>query len=636
MKSMIWTNKAVLLFLSAAALSQVTPLDRIQTRSGSPYAEFYNTVTGKRFYPNGTNYVVIHWIEDQPIPDDAKAFYHALFSPAYYDPADVESDLSAMNELGFNCVRVWCYQGNSLLREEDPPIYSVEGPYNATDYELYGPYIANLLDFLKRCTNHGIYVLLTCDRIPNNSVYLAYYATGTPGVEGIQREYMSTGGIAAKKIYLRKLIREIKYHDPGLLNTVFAWDLTNEIHAETDIEPFCNTTGTVFTGNGQYYDMSSPSSRQACFEDNALHFFQECSNVLKDEDPQALVGCSVFPFSAVGKSGMATAGLLPVDMPDIRWPLRPLVIERDSALDFVDIHCYMPWDFQDVLFSSEWSSIDKTHKPFTVGEWGAHRKQYTLEAAAQGLFDYRKNNFYSHGFYGTFLFTFDEDTHHRISAMEQGALLGRYLRPNANYYWDFDDEIPVHWWSEGHGIGSLTFTSDDRMAFDINDRDPYLYSPEIRMDTDERIYLRIRLRNNSPGVRAQLFWITESDPSWDEAKSKKFDILPDQSVFREYLVCLGEDVEWQGIVKKLRFDPIENSAGYGWSYEVDYIDFETAEERLTGDFDSNRYVDMNDFLIMSNNWNLSDKLWYQGDTNSDLDVDVLDLINFSANWLKER
>ncbi len=621
-----FVDEVLIGFIMPEANGDLTPLPRIKARSANPVGEFYNSSNDKRFYPEGVNFVRVHWLQN---PGSPFPYYHAFFSPGIYDPQDIEVNLSKIASDGWNMVRAFIFQGDPSLRNENPPIYSIEGPYDTSSPTLYWPYMANLLDFLERCTRHGIYALLVCDRVPYNQYYLNTFLAGDPDIEWpAHRLFMAPGGVAAKKEYMQQLIRTIKGYNPALLSTIFAYEIQNEFHIRTDYKPFNMTSGLVTTANGQTYDMALPVSRQACLEENTTYWISEISSVIKAEDPDAMVSVSTFSFYDVGKNGKQYAGMLPINMTDVRWPVRPQIFV-ESALDYVDIHMVGLASVQGVLTSSEWNLLNIASKPFYVGEYSSGR-EYTLKQAAAALYNQR-NTFYSYGFSGCTHFLWDELTMHRWATIENNELINRFLKPKARWYWNFDFEVPVHWWVSINNM-TATITQNNIINFEVIGTDPYFILPQTRIDTDDFRYLNVKLKNSGPNQEAQFFWTTESDPIWNEAKSHKFLVIPNDSDFREYVVDLTNNPFWTGIVKQVRFDPVQNTITTGGG-QIDSIYIQPESERVKGDLTADGQVNLLDVVIFSQNWLQENRLWEHGDFNNSLTITLEDLKTLAKQWL---
>jgi hypothetical protein len=605
----------------AVVACATTALPRIKVRTGTPVGEFYNSETGETFYPEGSNYVRLHWLGDDG--------FHSTFTDGMYSSVDAEASLTKMEQGGYNTVRVFCYKGHYKLTAED--IYAVNGPYSTDGPQLYQPYMDNIIDFLRRANAHGIYVYMEVGSTPWNSYYNSIANTGSSNIEGsINRELLAIGPIEAKKLYLRQFIQYIKNSDPNLLSTILSYEIRNEIRCDTEYKPFSMTSGWVFTADGNEYNMGSASSRQACQDNNINNWANQCVSVIRAEDADALASCSVFTFSVVGKSGLAGAGLLPLDMADNRWPARPLKLQQ-SSIDFIDIHCYLPWGWSDELASSEWANIDKMRQPFLVGEFGAHRVSYPdVNEAADLLYDYRED-VYDLGFAGALLFTWDTYSHTRWTAMEEGEVVNNRLKPTARYSWDFQDN-GLEGWELTNGIDS-GIVSEDVLSLQFLGGDAYIHGPATRIDTSLFRYLRVRMKNHTSSNSAQVFWTTKSDTNWDESKSQSFQVTEGDSNIREFLVDLSDNPSWVGTVSQIRFDPVSNSIDSG-SVEIDGIWLVRDSECVYADFNRNGAVDLSDFAVLAENWQHGSQMsWSEGDLNNDLTVDLSDMLFFSHCWL---
>ncbi len=403
---------------------------------------------------------------------------------------------------------------------------------------------------------------------------------GFPDVEGIiHREYMVEGSIQAKEIYVGEIIRSIRDRDPGLLSTIFTYEIRNEIHANTTQKPFSLTSGIVTTAIGDY-DMGIPAERQAAYDDNVTHWMNRAIAALKAEDPDALATSSIFAYSAVGKSAaMNDAGLLPVDAtPDRRWPVLPSVLMATNV-DFISIHHYISSsNWSQALESSGWDALDKTLKPFLAGEYGMRRDATNDPIfAANQLYDHRETVL-DFGFRGASLFTFDLLSHFRWSAMEEGAFVYERLKPKALTTWDFARTGFDQFWTMGNSISAME-TSNGRLKLTMNGADPYMLSPTCRIDTISKKYLKIRVKNETPNTQAQLFWTTKTDSVWDGNKSIQITISGNDDEFKTYIFNLSGHPEWNGIVDRLRFDPVASSPPMG-RFEIDTISFHQGDPRI--------------------------------------------------------
>ena len=609
-------------FIEIVHADPITPLPRIGVRAAEPFAQFYNTETGREFRPIGSSYVRLYEVGSDR--------FHSTFAVGQYDAAMAEAALQKMADSGYTVVRVWCYHGHPTLQNQNPPVYSIEGPYATNVPDLYQPYLDNLFDFLERATRHGIYVQLAIDRAPRNNYYDSMVNAGYPEVTGfIHREYMVSGAITAKEIYISQLLQSIIDHNPALLSTIFAYEIRNEIHSRTDEEPFSEARLWAETAAG-IYNMESPADRQACQDDNVTLFLNTSVAAIKDNDPDALVTTSVFTFWPVGKDGLAGNGLLPRDMTDHRWPIQPGVLV-DTDLDFVSVHGYIPHDWDDELGSTDWSLIDKTQKPFLCGEFGAHRWHYeNVFDAAEALYSHREDILNS-GFRGALLFTWDTFIHTRWTMMEDDEIINERLKPKAWYSWQFDRDGFTQFWTPGNSVAAMD-AFDGTLRFDIVGWDPYIYSPTCRIDADTFRYLAVTLDNMTAGVQAQVFWTTQEDGTWNESKSITFPIAPNAGRFKPYVVDMSKNPAWSGVINQIRFDPVENAVVDG-SYAISDIAFRKDYQFNPADVSQTGRVDYLDFAVLAFHWLQEGVGWHNGDLTGDLAVGLDDLVKLAENWL---
>jgi len=126
-------------------------LPRIAAQSNQPDPIFYNTQTSQGFTPLGANYIPLDWIGGNA--------YHITFNTGFYDPNKAETALTQMQHDGYNVVRVFVDQGDSVHQALGQ--YGMAGPVETSTPDLYQPCLDNLIDFLRRARNNNIYVILT-------------------------------------------------------------------------------------------------------------------------------------------------------------------------------------------------------------------------------------------------------------------------------------------------------------------------------------------------------------------------------------------------------------------------------------------------------------------------------------------
>jgi hypothetical protein len=83
--------------------------------------------------------------------------------------------------------------------------------------------------------------------------------------------------------------------------------------------------------------------------------------------------------------------------------------------------------------------------------------------------------------------------------------------------------------------------------------DPFVESAPTWVNTRERRWVLVTM-SQTAGTSGQIFFQTEADPTWTEAKSVWFPILADGAM-RTYVVDLGQSSEYRGVVTRYRLDP---------------------------------------------------------------------------------
>src|ERR1035438_1424389 len=131
------TTKAITLGLSILALSALADPNNELIRVGTNQWGFETSVSKMRFVPFGVNFVL------------SEKRYLNLFGPGVYDRERYERALAALNELGFNTVKVFLPIAQVL---PDPQVAGEAR--NAPDY------LDNLEEFLRLALRHRIKVVV--------------------------------------------------------------------------------------------------------------------------------------------------------------------------------------------------------------------------------------------------------------------------------------------------------------------------------------------------------------------------------------------------------------------------------------------------------------------------------------------
>ena len=124
-------------------------------------------------------------------------------------------------------------------------------------------------------------------------------------------------------------------------------------------------------------------------------------------------------------------------------------------------------------------------------------------------------------------------------------------------WWDFDTNGDFEGWA-GFNQWSNAAIVGGTLTGQSSGIDPYVHSAPTFVNTNLMSYAWVRM-SQSAGTTAQLFYITETDPVWNESKSVQFSITPDGGM-HDYFVDFGSLDETMGVITQVRLDPT-NAAG---------------------------------------------------------------------------
>ena len=389
-------------------------------------ARFINTQTDEVFSPVGVNYVRLDWIDQIP--------YHTTINAALYDPIRTDRDFKEIAASGYNIIRVFLDHGDPVHQAMKQ--YGMAGPILHNTEDLYPPALDAFIDLLRLANKHGLYVIVDAEYVPTNKYYTNMSVDYTDETIGRYNwMYLGEKYIRAKALYFKKLVEAVKAAEPNgaLLSTVFSWELQNEIAIHGNLAPFNQSSGTVSTPDGMTHDMADKEQRQRCWDSNVYNWANSICDVIRSVDPDAMVSASVFCYQLVGKEG---ANGLTGHYPDHRYPasLEAIMV---SKLSFVDIHTYdttmQPnYDLESSLNSSGFDKLDKSVKPFLMGEYGTFKDKYENVEDAKAAMIKHQAEMERLGFSGHLFWTWDTHSQKRIwDLTEEGGVLLEALKPGS-------------------------------------------------------------------------------------------------------------------------------------------------------------------------------------------------------------
>ena len=326
--------------------------------------------------------------------------YHATLDPGTYDGPGLETQLAAMAALGYNAVRIFHdHRAGGLV---------------SGDAEALSPaYLDDAVDFLWRARAHGIQVLFTQDWLPD-----AYPQPPSPGVAGINSQYLSAGGVAANARFFGDFVDGLLERGAPM-DTILGYELRNELYFDGSSPPFSQTAGTVTPADGRSYDLARAADRRAIVENGIVHWADAVRAEIRRHDPTALVGIGFF-------------------VPQEPNPARPgdtRIVETakviaSSSLDFVDLHAYPKADLPLPGLLQNFGVARPPAKVLLMGEMGAFRNLFDAATGAQALVSWEADSC-SAGFDGWLLWTWDSagGADETWNATDDGGLIAAALAP---------------------------------------------------------------------------------------------------------------------------------------------------------------------------------------------------------------
>jgi|GEM_PF-511071 len=352
----------LLFFLMLIAISLVVSIDataqerRIAIRTMDGKAEFFDTSTGKTFFPRGNNYIDLR-------PDQNNRYVvSSLFSTSYHDAEQIASDFQRMQALGYNTARIFV------------DLCVVPDCIGALPGGLRGDYMDNVVELLELARRYEIYTILTANWLPDYGGYLDAHEPCRPNFDHGNCLLLSEPGVASYVQFFQDFIQALLDRNAPM-DIIMAYQLRNEVSLELNAPPLAFSSGIVTAANGKTYDMASESEKEDLVNEGLVYWANSVRAAILELDPTALV----------------TAGFFAPNIPhewrpgDFRM-VRSESVLRDSELDFLDFHPYPGVGLTMEQQAENYGMIGYEEKPIILGEIGAFRDVYsTSEQAAIAL-----------------------------------------------------------------------------------------------------------------------------------------------------------------------------------------------------------------------------------------------------------
>lgn len=134
--------------------------------------------------------------------------------------------------------------------------------------------------------------------------------------------------------------------------------------------------------------------------------------------------------------------------------------------------------------------------------------------------------------------------------------------------WDFTSNSQG--WTAGNNISGFGWQTGGYIGANITGSDANIYSgSNLNVNISANKNVRIRLKNTTSQTASQLYFITNTDGTWNDTKQIGFAVNPN-SDFTDYCVDMSSVSGWTGSLKQLRIDPCNGSPGTG-SFQIDYV-----------------------------------------------------------------
>lgn len=309
---------------------------------------------------------------------------------------------------------------------------------------LNSAYLDNVVDFVTAAGSMNIYTLITFDSLPKSQPFsdiLSGSATRASNIEYPNSKYLCSYFRQAYMVYVKSFAEQMSKRLNGDTSAIFAYSLAHEGSYSMDALPFSRYQDIrVHAADGSYCDMSSPSSRQRCADQNSLAWVNVLARAIKEVDPQMLVTCGVATFQSVGlKRG--PNGLQGTQRSSTAYPFRPSILTSPSSLlDFLDIHIHPlsalgdrdpEWSFEAELESSQWYDVGFEQMPILMGELGAYKHVFRDVSSAAGDLQALQTMSWSRQFSGWAVWTWACKEHSELywTAVDGKEAIARILAP---------------------------------------------------------------------------------------------------------------------------------------------------------------------------------------------------------------
>ncbi|WP_164821533.1 polysaccharide lyase family 8 super-sandwich domain-containing protein [Paenibacillus koleovorans] len=156
-----------------------------------------------------------------------------------------------------------------------------------------------------------------------------------------------------------------------------------------------------------------------------------------------------------------------------------------------------------------------------------------------------------------------------LSAAEVLELYQSYTGYTSAKDWNFNTSGSSEGWTAFYQVSMAV--SAGAMNLTSSGTDPQVKSPDnLAIDPVNNTKIRIRMKNNTSQTTGGIYFITNSDTTWNAAKKVNFTLVPN-SDYTDYVVDMSTNAAWAGTIKQLRLDALNPAAGSGQIVNIDYV-----------------------------------------------------------------
>jgi hypothetical protein len=404
------------LFAVRSCHAAAHPLEALRVVSGAGQAMRFVTADGRRFTPQGVNWVAVS-------PGTEATQHEVSFTPDYYlsHRKAIHQSLRRMARDGFTYVR---------LRLDARTISA-----GVATPGLSRPYMDNVIDFVRTAAGNGLYVELGAQWLPAPYYQLVSQsglrAPDKRNTSGINEMLLSQSEAYAYGRYIGDVLSALRTADPHLLSAIYCVDIWNELGFESGDLPFSKTSGPFTDESGLTIDLSDRVARQKLADRATTRWIDGVIAVARKASPGTLFTSSVFTPIDVYRSGYV--GVWPGDAKwgDPRQPLRLSAIEA-SQVDLLEIHLYPAKT--GATIDAQMASLEyapaRFPKPIVVGETGAFKTQIPDRDQAAATVQGMMHQACAQKLSGWAYWTWDTDEQKDLwNLREQDGYLERRLAP---------------------------------------------------------------------------------------------------------------------------------------------------------------------------------------------------------------